>query len=558
MAKLSAWKSAFIVFALCAATAIAAPAQTFTTLASFNDADGRQPTGSLVQGTDGNFYGTTYIGGDSDGCQAACGVVFRITPAGTLTALHSFCSLVSCADGSQPTAGLVLATDGNFYGTTTSGGGGQYCNGTGCGTVFRMTPAGTLTTLYSFCSLVNCADGAGPQGALVQASDGSLYGTTPYGGAGAGTVFKITLSGTLTTLHSFEANERGGFVAGLAQGTDGNFYGTTQAGGVNNEGTVFKITPAGAFTTLYNFCAQPSCTDGFYPFSALVQATDGSFYGTTLYGGSTGSFCYPTGCGTIFKITPEGKLTTLYIFCNQTACPNGALPQAALVQGSDGNLYGTTGSTIFNITQGGALTTLYRFDDQASTSGLVQTTNGKFYGTTGGDGTDSCGTVFSLSMNLGPFVSFVRNPAKVGQTFGVLGQGFTGTTSVSLNGTPISFTVFSDTFLEATIPNGATTGFVTGTSPRGTLTSNVPFRVLPQLLSFSPPSGPIGTVVTITGVSLTQTVGIGFGDQTPASFTVNSDTQVTATVPAGAQTGPVGVETLGGISISSGKFTVTP
>ncbi len=249
------------------------------------------------------------------------------------------------------------------------------------------------------------------------------------------------------------------------------------------------------------------------------------------------------------------------------ALSDGSLASAPLIQATDGNFYGTTyGSpgTIFSVTPQGTFTTLHTFAGNDGNGGgsplaaLLQSTNGEFYGTASLGGPYDAGTIFSLSMNLGPFASFVRNPAKVGQTFGVLGQAFTGTTSVSLNGTPISFTVFSDTFLEATIPNGATTGFVAGTSPRGTLTSNVTFRVLPQLLSFSPPSGPVGTVVTITGVSLTQTLGVGFGDQTPASFTVNSDTQVTATVPTGAETGPVGVETPGGISISSGKFTVTP
>ena len=193
---------------------------------------------------------------------------------------------------------------------------------------------------------------------------------------------------------------------------------------------------------------------------------------------------------------------------------------------------------------------------------LLQDTNGAFYGTArdgGKPGCDNgCGTVFGLDMGLGPFVAFVRDSGKVGGTGGILGQGFTGTSGVSLDGTPVNFTVVSDTFLKATVPDGATTGFVTVTTPSGTLTSNKPFRVRPQLLTFDPPSGPVGTQVTITGVSLTQTQGVGFGNRVPAQFTVNSDTKVTATVPAGAKTGKVGIETKGGTAISSGTFTVTP
>jgi len=166
--------------------------------------------------------------------------------------------------------------------------------------------------------------------------------------------------------------------------------------------------------------------------------------------------------------------------------------------------------------------------------------------------------LFGLDIGLDPFVVFVRDYNNTGGIAGILGQGFTGTTDVSINGTPAKFKVVSDTFLKATIPDGATTGFVTVSTPGGTLTSNKPFRVTPQLLSFDPPSGSVGTQVTITGVSLTQTQGVGFGNRVPAQFTVNSDTQVTATLPEGAKTGKIGIETKGGIAISSGTFTVTP
>ena len=222
---------------------------------------------------------------------------------------------------------------------------------------------------------------------------------------------------------------------------------------------------------------------------------------------------YPQGCGTIFSVTPTGVLSILHNF-EET---DGAMPYGGLFQATDGNLYGTT-----------------------------------FVGGTGQ------GTIYRLDMGLGPFVAFVRSYAKAGQIGGVLGQGFKGTTSVSINGTPAPYTVKSDTYLTVTVPAGATTGPVYVTTPSDTLTSNVPFRITPQILSFDPPNGPIGTQVTITGVSLTQTTEVGFGDYIPASFTVNSDTQVTATVPKHAKTGPVGIETPGGTAISRGAFTVTP
>ncbi len=211
-------------------------------------------------------------------------------------------------------------------------------------------------------------------------------------------------------------------------GTDGNFYGTTSEGGAYGNGTVFRITPAGNFTTLYNFCSQADCTDGSQPVAALVQGIDGNLYGTTHSGGAYG-------WGSVFKITPAGTLTTLHSF---------------------------------DVTDGAF-----------TWSGLLQGTNGIFYGTTYGGGSADGGTVFSLDMGLGPFVSFVQRFGKVGRQFQILGQGFTGTTSVSFNGTAAAFTVEHDTFLVGTVSAGATTGYVTVTTPSGTLTSNVPFNVIP-------------------------------------------------------------------------------
>src|ERR1700678_4416495 len=331
-----ALRSACSLFLFCALTVIVSNAQTFSTLISFDLANGSQPYASLVQGLDGSLYGTTTAGGTNGN-----GTVFKITTTGKLTTLYSFCINKDCADGAGPLAALVLSTNGDLYGTTENGG----VHGWTDGTAFKITPRGEHTTLYSFCARHidgACADGADLQAGLVQARNGDFYGTTVQGGIHkAGTVFKITPGGALTTLHSFcslTGCEDGAFpFAPLIQATNGDFYGTTyEGGGSTNAGAVFRITAAGTLTTLYNFCSQTNCTDGSNPYAGLIQSTDGNFYGTTSQGGANGF-------GTVFRITPAGQLTTLYSFCAQTNCPDGANPSTRLVQATDGNFYGTTG-----------------------------------------------------------------------------------------------------------------------------------------------------------------------------------------------------------------------
>jgi uncharacterized repeat protein (TIGR03803 family) len=480
MGKVNWGEGACALFLVCAAAAIALPAQTFITLFRFDKTDGANPTAGLVQATDGNFYGTTYAGGSYD-----LGTVFKITPSGTLTTLHSFCSESGCTDGENPQAGLVQATDGNFYGTT-------FGNGTNrLGTVFKITPSGTLTTLHSF----DYTDGEQPEAALVQATDGDFYGTTFGGGVnGNGTVFKITPSGTLTTVYSFGFTDGENPFAGLVQATDGNFYGTTYLGGVYDVGTVFKITPSGTLTTLHSFCSETNCADGVSPFAGLVQATDGNFYGTTYAGGADGN-----DFGTVFKVTPSGTLTTLHSFCSQSGCTDGENPQAGLVQATDGNLYGTTtgggangAGTVFKITPSGTLTALHSFcsesgctDGRYPEAALVQATNGKFYGTPGYGGVSSdckygCGTVFSLSVGLGPFVETQPASGKVGAAVKILGTSLTGATSVTFNGTAAHFKVVSGgSEITTAVPADATTGKLKVVTPKRTLSSNVNFRVLP-------------------------------------------------------------------------------
>jgi uncharacterized repeat protein (TIGR03803 family) len=501
MNKLSLWRTICFVCMFCVVDVIGSPAQTFKSLVRFNGTDGAGPNGPLVQGRDGDFYGTTFSGGNtSASCYAGggCGTVFKITAAGELTTLYSFCIQTGCPNASNPVAGLVLATDGNFYGTTI------YSPPNAGGTVFKITPSGKLTILHTFCQ-GDCTDGFGPRGGLVQGTDGNFYGTASDGGVGpychirngCGTIFKITPAGKLTPLYKFcsQTNCIDGRnpQAGLVQGTDGNFYGTAVYGGSSPAcgrqgcGTVFKITPAGKLTTLHSF----HNTDGRYATAGLMQGTDGNFYGTTTGGGANRA-------GTVYKITPASKLTTLYSFCPQTNCVDGQAPQAGLVQGTDGNFYGATSEggvndnygtsgTVFKMTPAGALTTLYSFcshancPDGAVPGALTQATNGDLYGTAaeGGNGDcfAGCGTVFSLAVGLGPFVVTNPNSGKVGAKVVILANNLRGTTGVAFNGTAATFTVVSNTEIKTTVPSCATTGFVTVTTPNKKLKSNVVFRV---------------------------------------------------------------------------------
>jgi uncharacterized repeat protein (TIGR03803 family) len=463
---------------LCAAAAVSSPAQTFTTLHTFDITDGAFPNGTLVQGLDGNFYGTTVNGGRQV-CNVGCGTVFKITPQGVVATLHRFV----VTDGAYPQAGLVLATNGNFYGSTTgstlgggvseansyffaitsggtfsnlhSGGslaalmqaingnlfGTEYPNYTNAneGSVFWLSPGGVLSTVHTFCALAHCLDGAIPLAPLVQAAGGYLYGTTEAGGKGqapgcgegCGTVFRTGSAGSTSILYNFEYTDGASPSAGLTLGNDGNLYGTTRMGGAYGYGTVFKITPTGLLTTLHNF----DNTDGSFPDGALVQATDGNFYGTTVHGGNYLKNCSADGCGTIFQMIPSGALTTLHSF---DRLDDGLYPFAGLVQGTDGDLYGTT---------------------------------------TGADGYQAYGTVFKLSTGLVPFVKTVPVAAYPGKQIFILGNNLTGATSVMFGGTAASFTVVSATEITATVPAGSTTGTVVVATPGGSLSSNVPFRV---------------------------------------------------------------------------------
>jgi len=372
-----------ILLALLAGIQMARAQSTFIPLYSFTGGnDGANPVAGLVQASDGNFYGTTHEGGTN-----GYGTIFRITAAKVLTPLYSF---TGGNDGANPYAGLVQASDGNLYGTTEYGGTND------AGVVFRITTSGALTPLYSF---IGGHDGANPRGGLVQANDGNLYGTTENGGTNFdGAIFRITTNGVLTPLYSFTDGHDGAFPeAALVQAHGGNLYGTTYEGGTNGYGVVFRITTNGVLTPLFSFT---DAHDGAYPAASLVQANDGNLYGTTEDGGTNLA-------GAIFRITTNGVLTPLYSF---TDGRDGASPEAALVQAHDGNLYGTTyeGSTngygdIFRITTNGVLTPIYAFTDHSDgaepLAGLALAVDGNLYGTALGGGNSGEGTIFELALS---------------------------------------------------------------------------------------------------------------------------------------------------------------
>jgi uncharacterized repeat protein (TIGR03803 family) len=293
-----------------------------TTLVSFAVTNGSLPQAALAQGSDGNLYGTTKYGGTN-----LVGNVFQLTPDGGLTNLYSF---EGGADGIYPVAPLLPATDGSLYGTTPTGG------DSGSGNVFTITPEGAFTNLYSF---TGGLDGDGPTGALVQGADGNFYGLTPHGGAsGKGNAFSITPGGMLATLYSFTGGTDGYSPAGaLIRGADGNFYGVTThsvLSGIELFGTVFRVTPSGALTTLHGF-GDLILNDGLNPYAGLIQSVDGNLYGTTYTDHRGGN-------GTVFRMAPDGSSFATLVYFD--GFDGGAHPATALVEGADGSLFGTTTS----------------------------------------------------------------------------------------------------------------------------------------------------------------------------------------------------------------------
>ena len=387
--------------------------------------DGAGLSGPLLQASNGVIFGTAQLGGTN-----GFGTVFTVTSAGQVTPVHQF----SNSDGAYPLGAMIQATDSNLYGTTAYGGASSQ------GAVFRMSLAGSLSTLYSF---AGSNDGSEPTGGVIQAADGNFYGTTYAGGtSAAGTVFRVSSSGTHTTLYSFSGGADGkGPEGSLVDGGNGFFYGTTENGGIltcqiwpgPGCGTIFKIDSSGHLTTLYSFTGG---ADGANPAEGLIVARDGYLYGTTLFGGDAScNLSAYTGCGTIFRIDAAGNFQALHAF---SGAADGGVPFSSLLQASDGDFYGTTTAggnqsclviaaneqfstytgcgTVFKMDTAGHVTALYSFngtpgDGSNPFSALIQGSDGYFYGSTrwGGSGVCSsltngggCGTIFRLAGPAGP------------------------------------------------------------------------------------------------------------------------------------------------------------
>lgn len=463
-----------------------AHAQTYTVLYNFGsksgDPTGPQYSGIIAQGRDGNLYSSA-----DDHWTDGLGTAFKITPKGSLTVLHHF----SGPDGQGPVGGLTLGTDGSYYGASDSG--GLYSRGT----IFKITAGGTLTTLYSF---TGGADGSNPEGAPIEGFDGNFYGPTRGGSTSSdyGSVYKITPSGAFTVLRTFSILDGVGPIGSLVQAPDGYFYGTTQFGGAHNLGTIFRISSSGYFKTLHNFDG----THGSYPYGLLIQASDGNFYGNGSNGGSAAG-------NVVFKITPAGTYTVLHYF---TCGSDGCNQAGSLMQATDGNIYGTNNlggaagwGVLFRIALNGTFKVLHNFDWNTGASPqatLLQHTNGVLYSTTtvGGVGNGGDGTFYSFDVGLGPFVRFLPVGANVGAKVEFLGQGFTGTSAVSFNGTAAAFKVASDTYLTATVPIGATTGLVTVTTPGGALFSDKEFIISPLAANLNLRAIPYPTPTVMGGL----------------------------------------------------------
>jgi uncharacterized repeat protein (TIGR03803 family) len=353
---------------------------------------GAQPYAGVIQAADGDFYGSTASGGVNNG-----GVVFKMNAAGTVTPLHSFTAFDNL-DGWSPKGNLIQIAS-YFYGVTYAGGTG------GIGTVFKMDGNGSITTLHSFTTL----EGGAPVSGLILATDGYLYGTAPIGGptqqTSGGTVFKISTAGDFHVLHAFPSTgttEGRRPLAGVIQAADGNFYGTTTENGANGYGTVFKMDVAGNAVTLHSFTQTGAAPEGSH--APLLQAADGYLYGTTFRGGANGIGM--GGYGTIFKVDTTG--TTYVTLHSFEKTVDGSNPEGALIRARDGNVYGTTsaggannGGTLFRMDAAANVSALHTFataDGFEPENGVIQAANGKFYGTTViGGGGSSIGVVFRFA-----------------------------------------------------------------------------------------------------------------------------------------------------------------
>ena len=532
-----------------AASANPARAQTPTTLHSFQggSTDACEPEDNIVQGRDGNMYGVGVSCGTS-----GTGAVYKISPTGAESVVFNFPS-----DWSSCFSGLTLGSDGNFYGTC-------FTNPGGNGGIFQLTPAGVFTDKHDFTGVNGDTE---PLYAPVQAADGNFYGTTGYYPFSCGNIYKLTSAGVYTNLHTFSGSDCGP-ASSLFQASDGNLYGTLYACAINSGislGCVYKITTAGVFTEIFGF----SSSTGQNPCTGVIQGKDGKLYGATNQGAANNF-------GSIYKLTTAGVFTNLHDFNNTTdaSCgDNVGRTTVNLLQVTDGNFYGVNGingpsgaGSIYELTSANVFTAFLfpnpPVDGEMPLSTLLQNTNGLAYGTTPSGGPTSCnpcqGVFFSVATGDAAFVNLepTQRAGFVGARVGMFGQGFSGSSVVKFGGVAsTTVTRSGSTYLTAVVPAGAKTGAVTVTTGATTLTSPQTFKVKPKITSFTPPSGPVGTPVTITGTGLLQATKVTF-NKVVATFTVVSDTTITTTVPTGATTGKIAVTTPGGVANSAQSFTV--
>jgi uncharacterized repeat protein (TIGR03803 family) len=537
------------VVVMFAGAATPAQAQTPTTLHGFLDVptDACQTEGNIVQGRDGNMYGLGLYCGTNN-----TGAMYKISPTGTESVVFSFPS-----NWSFCFSGLTLGSDGNFYGTCFSTPGGN-------GGIFQLTPAGAFTDKHDFSGANGDTEPLYPP---IQASDGNYYGTTGYYPYSCGNIYKLTAAGVYTNLHTFSGSDCGP-ASSLIQASDGNLYGTLYNCSNGILGCVYKISTAGILTEVYDF----SASSGYNPCTGVIQGKNGELYGATNLGAANNF-------GAIYALTTTGVFTDLHDFFQTTdaSCvDNEGRTNVNLLQVTDGSFYGVNGSygpdgngSIYKLTSARVFTDFLfpnpPVDGNAPLSTLIQNTNGMVYGTTPSGGPPSCspcqGVFFSVATGDAAFVNLepTQKAELVGAHVGMFGQGFSSSSVVKFGGVAsASVTRSGATYLTAVVPPGAHTGAVTVTTGSTTLTSPQTFKVRPKITTFSPPSGPIGTLVTINGSGLIQATAVKFATVKAATFTVVSDSEVTADVPSGLSPGAVtiSITTPGGMANSPTKFTV--
>jgi len=430
--------------------------------------DGSGPTGSLVQASDGNFYGTAIFGGAHNANDG--GTVFRISPSGQFALLHIFVADKSgnFSNGNGPVGSLVEGKDGFLYGTTTAGGAHN------AGVIFKISKSGKFNLLHRFCSEAECADGSNPS-ALVLGNDGNLYGGTLGGGAfNNGSIFRIKPAGPFTILHALNDKSDGGPPSqALVQASDGNFYGVGSFSPDGGLGNLFRVTPRGEFTDLHDMGDPPDADAN----ARLIQASNGLLYGTTFYGE-----VFQISLSGSFQIVVPGPFHTIL---------------GGVTQASDGNLWGTfSGSGVSQNTDvlfadaiGGSNLLKVSFDcaiNGGNPQGVIQGGDGKLYGLAAACGVDSQGhaargTVFTVEAELAApppvFATFTPTSGKVNSQVTIRGDHFVGTTEVAFNGVEAAFKVLNAKFIRVTVPAGASTGPITVINAGGTTMSKQTFTV---------------------------------------------------------------------------------